>query len=143
MVTRQPHHEYEQEWTNGENRTSPDGPCGDVAAYALGVLEPAEHVIFSRHLTGCEGCRRDAADFGLFAPALRPVLSESPPGTARQPCGVTRSILLVAAGVVVAVAAVLSVVDSLSSHVEDPIEVGILTRAESAQLERFPLLQRV
>ena len=135
MVTRQPHHEAE----DAENRTSPDGPCGDVAAYVLGVLEPAQHVIFSRHLTGCESCQRDAADFGMFAPVLREVVSQP---DEQRPCQLTRSILLVAAGVVVAVAAVLSVVESLSSHVDDPVQVGSLTRAGSAHGEPFPLFRR-
>lgn len=136
MVTRQPHHEAE----DAENRTSPEGPCGDVAAYVLGVLDPAQHVIFSRHLAGCESCQRDAADFGMFAPVLREVVSQPPE---REPCQITRSILLVAAGVVVAVAAVLSVVESLSSHADDPAEVGSLTRAESAHREPFPLFRLV
>ena len=140
MVTRQPHHEDAHE--DDENRTvvdqeGPAGPCGDVAAYVLGVLDPAQHVIFSRHLAGCEDCRSDSADFGMFAPVLRPALTESPPGT-REPCSVARSILLVAAGVVVAIAAVLSVVGSLASHADNPVDVGTLTRAETVHTERFP-----
>ncbi|MGW4209469.1 hypothetical protein ACWEIJ_15875 [Lentzea sp. NPDC004789] len=106
----------------------------------LGVLEPAQHVIFSRHLAGCEGCRRDAADFGVFAPVLREAVSQ-PAG--RRPCRITRSILLVTAGVVVAVAAVLSVVESLSTHTVSPAEVGTLSRAESAHGELFPLFWTV
>jgi hypothetical protein len=151
MVTRQPHHEqahheqahHEQAETgeDAENRTSPDGPCGDVAAYVLGVLDPAQHVIFSRHLAGCESCQCDATDFGAFAPVLRPVLQES--ADVRRPCRITNSILLVAAGVVVAIAAVLSVVESLSSHVDDPVEVSNLTRAEAAHVEPFPLFHRM
>jgi anti-sigma factor RsiW len=136
MVTRQPHPGAE----DAENRTSPDGPCGDVAAYVLGVLEPAEHVIFSRHLAGCESCQRDGADFGMFAPVLREVVSQP---AEQPPCEITRSILLVAAGVVVAIAAVLSVVESLSSHVDDPVEVSSVTRAESALGETFPLIRPV
>ncbi|MET9229754.1 zf-HC2 domain-containing protein [Lentzea sp. NPDC003310] len=146
MVTRQPHHEHvgagprqEQE---AENRTRPEGPCGDVAAYALGVLEPAQHVRFSRHLAGCEECRRDAADFGTFAPVLRTALREHPPG-AREQCPIARSILLVAAGVVVAIAAVLSVVESLSSHTGGPVDVGGLTRAAPSHHEGFPLVERI
>lgn len=140
MVTRQPHHEhvYVVGASDAENRTSPDGPCGDVAAYVLGVLEPAQHVIFSRHLTGCESCRRDAADFGVFAPVLREVVG---PAAEHQPCRITRGILLVAAGVVVAIAAVLSVVESLSTHVDDPVELGSVTRAESVHGEPFPLFR--
>lgn len=141
MVTRQPHHEHAEAGEDDENRTGQGGPCGDVAAYALGVLDPAEHAMFSRHLAGCEDCLRDAADFGMFAPALRPVLRESPPEVL-QPCPLARSILLVAAGVVVAIAAVLSVVESLSSHV-DPVDVSTLTRAEPPHSEQFPLFQRM
>ncbi|SMD14582.1 zf-HC2 domain-containing protein [Lentzea albidocapillata] len=143
MVTHQPHHEHAgagaDQDQDDENRTSPEGPCGDVAAYVLGVLDPAQHVSFSRHLAGCETCRLDAADFGVFVPVLRPVLTESPPGM-REPCAVARSILLVAAGVVVAIAAVLSVVDSLASHADNPVDVGTLTRAEPVHAERFPLV---
>ena len=142
MVTRQPHHEHvgAGQGQDDENRTSPEGPCGDVAAYALGVLDPAEHVRFSRHLAGCEDCERDVADFGMFAPVLRPVLSENPPA-ARQPCSLARSIMVLAAGVVVAIAAVLSVVESLASHA-DPVDVSTLIRAEPAHDELFPLLER-
>jgi anti-sigma factor RsiW len=145
MVTRQPHHEHvgagAGQDQDDENRTSPEGPCGDVAAYALGVLDPAEHVTFSRHLARCEDCKRDAADFGAFAPVLRPVLRDCPPG-ARQSCPIARSILLVAAGVVVAIAAVLSVVESLSSQAENPVEVSSLIRAQSAHAEPLGLLRR-
>jgi anti-sigma factor RsiW len=157
MVIRQPHHDHGEhgagasdEVANDENRTAVDqegsaGPCGDVAAYVLGVLEPDQHVIFSRHLAGCESCQRDAADFGMFAPVLRePVLREvvgQPAG--RHPCRITRSILVVAAGVVVAVAAVLSVVESLSTRPADPVEIGTLTRAVSAHAEQFPLFRHV
>jgi len=144
MVTRQPHHDrryvdqvVEQD-ADAENRTSLEGPCGDVAAYVLGVLDPAQHVIFSRHLAGCESCQRDAADFGMFAPALRQ--SVGPP---REPCRITGSILLVAAGFVVAIAAVLSIAESLAEHVEDPAgSVSInhaLTSVESVHGEPFPL----
>jgi anti-sigma factor RsiW len=148
MVTRQPHHEHvgegrhrEQErdqHQDDENRTSPDGPCGDVAAYALGVLDPAQHVRFSWHLAGCEACRRDAADFGAFAPVLRTTLRDDPPDR-REHCRITRSILVLAAGVVVAVAAVLSVVESLASHAD----AGSLTRAAPSGYERFPLVERM
>ncbi|MGW6932469.1 hypothetical protein ACWGE0_20615 [Lentzea sp. NPDC054927] len=102
----------------------------------LGVLDPAQHVIFSRHLAGCESCQRDAADFGMFAPVLRQVVSR-PAG--HPPCRITRSILVVAAGVVVAVAAVLSVAESWSSDLDDPVVISDLTRAESARDEPFTL----
>lgn len=139
MVTRQPHHEDAVD-ADDENRTSPEGPCGDVAAYVLGVLDPAQHVIFSRHLAGCEGCQRDAADFGMFAPVLREAVSR-PAG--HPPCPITRSILVLAAGVVVAVAAVLSVAESWSSDLDDPVVISNLTRAESARGEPFPLVWSV
>jgi anti-sigma factor RsiW len=140
MVTRQPHHWDVHEVGDGENRTSPDGPCGDVAAYVLGVLEPAQHVIFSRHLAGCETCQRDAADFGMFAPVLREVVRQP---AERRPSQVTRSILMLTAGVVVAIAAVLSVVESLCSHAEDPVELSSLARAVSVHAEPFPLLRQL
>ncbi|MDX8029576.1 zf-HC2 domain-containing protein [Lentzea sp. BCCO 10_0856] len=144
MVTRQPHHEdvdpVDGDAADDENRTSPEGPCGDVAAYVLGVLDPAQHVIFSRHLAGCESCQRDAADFGMFAPVLRQAVSR-PVG--HPPCRLTRSILVVAAGVVVAVAAVLSVAESWSSDLDDPVEIGNLTRAEPARGEPFPLFWQI
>ncbi|MDX3664178.1 zf-HC2 domain-containing protein [Streptomyces sp. ID05-26A] len=146
MVIRQPHHEHAEagpdQDQNDDNRTDQEGPCGDVAAYALGVLDPAEHVSFSRHLAGCEDCRRDAADFGMVAPVLRPVLTENPPGVPGS-CPIARSILVLAAGVVVAIAAVLSVVESLSSHVDNPVDVGTLTRAISTYEDRFPLVERM
>jgi anti-sigma factor RsiW len=110
----------------------------------LGVLDPAQHVIFSRHLAGCESCHRNAADFGMFAPMLRQVVH--PPEENRQ-CPIsgriTRGILLVAAGVVVAIAAVLTVVESLSDHAADPAEARTLTRAASAHSEPFPLFRHV
>jgi hypothetical protein len=144
MVIRQPHHEHAGagQDQDQENRTGQEGPCGDVAAFALGVLDPAEHVGFSRHLAGCESCKRDAADFGMFAPVLRPVLEpalrDDPPGAARWPFSIARGVLMVAAGVVVAVAAVLSVVESLASHA-DPVDVSTLIRAAPAHDERFVL----
>ncbi|HEX7304974.1 zf-HC2 domain-containing protein [Lentzea sp.] len=128
MAIREPH-------PDDENRADDGGPCGDVAAYVLGVLDPDQHVRFSRHLAGCEGCQGDAADFGAFAPVLRPALRDG----VRPPCRLTRDILVVAAGVVVAVAAVLSVVESLSSHADNPAEISTLTRAEPARAEPFPL----
>ena len=138
MVTRQPHHEQMQEVQDAEDRTDSEGPCGDVAGYVLGVLDPAQHVIFARHLAGCESCQGDAADFGVFAPMLRQ--SVGPPAS-REPCRVTRSILMLAAGFVVAVAAVLSVVESLASHVDDPVEVSVQNQAlvHVSRVEPFAL----
>lgn len=154
MVTRQPGggrmpgvpaHEDE----NTEDRTG-EGLCGDVAAHVLGVLDPAQQKIFDAHLTGCESCQRDAADFGMFAPVLRQCVSPatgsdiSPPAVRREPCRFTRSLLLVATGFVVALAAVLSVVESFASDVDAPVELGTLLRAQgvSASVE-FPLFRHV
>ncbi len=39
----------------------------DVAAYAIGSLEPEECAGFERHLAGCEQCRRELR---WFAPAV-------------------------------------------------------------------------
>ena len=143
MVIRQPHHGHAGAGqAQDQDRTDEGGPCGDVAAFVLGVLDPAEHVGFSRHLSGCEDCKRDVADFAEFAPVLRPVLRENPPGT-RLPCSIARSVLVVAAGVVVAIAAVLSVVESLAAHADDPVDVSTLVRASPAHDERFPLLERM
>jgi hypothetical protein len=54
---------------------------------------------------------------------------------------------MLAAGVVVAIAAVLTVVESLSTNTVDPVEAGTLTRAESAHSEPcswlFPLFRHV
>jgi anti-sigma-K factor RskA len=51
--------------------------AGDVAAYALGALEPAEAQAFVRHLDGCPECRREldafaavVADLGSCAPRI-------------------------------------------------------------------------
>jgi anti-sigma factor RsiW len=121
---------------NAEDRAG-EGPCGDIAAYVLGVLDPAQREIFARHLAGCEGCERDAADFGMFMPVLRQSVSSLGPPAASRPCRITRSILLVAAGIVVAVAAVLSVVESLATHTDDPVELGSLLRADSASSVLF------
>lgn len=121
-MTHQPHREE----GDAENRTGAEDLCGDVAAYVLGVLDPAQQESFGRHLAGCESCQRDAADFGVFAPALRQVVSEPVAG---RSCRVTRGILMLAAGFVVAVAAVLSVVESLTSYVDDPLDVNITNQA--------------
>ncbi|ANZ35019.1 hypothetical protein BBK82_01955 [Lentzea guizhouensis] len=125
---------------DAEDRTG-EGPCGDVAAYVLGVLDPAQREVFARHLAGCEGCQGDAADFGVFTPVLRQSVSSLGPP---RPCGVTRSIMLVVAGIVVAVAAVLSVVESLAAHPSDPVELDSLLRAEGVSVSTpFVLFRHV
>jgi anti-sigma-K factor RskA len=42
----------------------------DVAAYALGALEPSEAAEFERHLEGCEQCRRELRWFGPAVQSL-------------------------------------------------------------------------
>jgi anti-sigma-K factor RskA len=47
--------------------------CGDdVAAYALGALEPDEAEAFRRHLAGCPECREELAGFEQVTEALPP-----------------------------------------------------------------------
>ena len=68
--------------------------CGtDVAAYALGALEPAEAQAFSRHLHSCSVCAQELASFRqvvdslpLAAPRYQP-----PPGLRRQVLAVVAS----------------------------------------------------
>jgi anti-sigma factor RsiW len=46
------------------SETPPTRACGtDVAAYALGALEPAEAEAFRRHLEGCSVCRDELTAF--------------------------------------------------------------------------------
>ncbi|GLZ34239.1 hypothetical protein Lesp02_64260 [Lentzea sp. NBRC 105346] len=89
----------------------------DVAAYALGVLAPEDAEAFEWHLTRCGDCQREMDEFSSFAPLLRePSARAALAMSVRAPlCKVARSLLLVAAGFVVAVAAVLSVVESLAA----------------------------
>ncbi len=48
-----------------ENTVPTSGHCGDdVAAYALGALEPAEAEAFVRHLESCAVCRDELDAFG-------------------------------------------------------------------------------
>ena len=43
----------------------------EVAAYALGALEPAEAAEFERHLEGCERCHSELRWFGSAASPQR------------------------------------------------------------------------
>ena len=53
------------------DRTPQSRECGgDVAAYALGALEPAEAEAFLRHLDTCSVCRDELAAFGEVVNAL-------------------------------------------------------------------------
>ncbi|GGW22967.1 zf-HC2 domain-containing protein [Streptomyces xantholiticus] len=45
-------------------------PHQDVAAYALGILEPADAYRFEEHLAGCVGCTVGLSDFTPVATAL-------------------------------------------------------------------------
>ena len=46
------------------DHTSRAGPCGvDVAAYALGALDPAEAEAFRAHLRNCAVCRDELEAF--------------------------------------------------------------------------------
>jgi hypothetical protein len=46
-------------------------PHLDVAAYALGILEPADAFSFEEHLAGCAPCAVGLSDFTAVATALR------------------------------------------------------------------------
>ncbi|MGZ4178817.1 MAG: anti-sigma factor [Solirubrobacteraceae bacterium] len=49
---------------NDRNRTTDRRECGgDVAAYALGALEPAEAEAFRRHLETCSVCQEELTSF--------------------------------------------------------------------------------
>ncbi|MCF2525794.1 zf-HC2 domain-containing protein [Yinghuangia soli] len=50
----------------------------DVGAYALGLLEGGDKVVFEAHLAGCERCRRDLREFGEMGP-LRRLLADVHP----------------------------------------------------------------
>ncbi|ANW17057.1 zf-HC2 domain-containing protein [Streptomyces clavuligerus] len=50
----------------------------DVAAYALGLLEPAEARLFERHLAGCVLCAVQLIDFGGAARALSELAAPHP-----------------------------------------------------------------
>ncbi len=54
-------------------------PHEDVAAYALGTLDPAERAAFEAHLEGCAACREELA---LLAPAARALQGAAPPDVA-------------------------------------------------------------
>jgi anti-sigma-K factor RskA len=54
-----------------EEQTRPDRECGgDVAAYALGALDPAEAEAFRAHLETCAVCRDELAAFREVVDAL-------------------------------------------------------------------------
>ncbi len=56
---------------NDRDRTPQSRECGgDVAAYALGALDPAESDAFLRHLDACAVCRDELASFQEVVNAL-------------------------------------------------------------------------
>ncbi|MFF8828686.1 anti-sigma factor family protein [Streptomyces sp. NPDC015131] len=61
-----------------------------VAAYALGVLEPADALACEEHLARCAACAAGLADFAFTASALAQLTDREPlrpPGPARVPGG--------------------------------------------------------
>ncbi len=62
-----------------EQRAPESDPHVDVAAYALGLLDPAEATAFEEHLAGCDICAGELESMV----ALEPILAEF--GTERQP----------------------------------------------------------
>jgi anti-sigma-K factor RskA len=65
-----------------QNKLPVPGHCGeDVAAYALGALEPAEAEAFARHLEGCAVCRDELQAFQEVVdllPMTAPTFKASP-----------------------------------------------------------------
>ncbi|MEU0935963.1 zf-HC2 domain-containing protein [Embleya sp. NPDC005971] len=66
----------------------------DVAAYALGLLEPADRDAFEEHLAGCDRCLDELADFSGLATLLTEVRDEGvyelPEPAAPAPAAPTR-----------------------------------------------------
>jgi hypothetical protein len=99
---------------------------GDIGAYVVGALSPAEAARVLRHLRGCTGCRADYQDLvpvrdwlGRLGPAdgmpPRPPLDRLPPAPAHPPRHqVTRRRWTVAG--VAAAAAVIAVIAVLSTR---------------------------
>ncbi|MFB7267769.1 anti-sigma factor [Streptomyces nojiriensis] len=55
-----------------------------AALYALDALDPAERAEFDAHLTGCDGCREDVADFLATAARLAASAAQAPPAAMKQ-----------------------------------------------------------
>ncbi|MEU7599461.1 anti-sigma factor [Streptomyces sp. NPDC041003] len=55
-----------------------------AAAYALNALDADEREEFAAHLSGCEACRQDAADFEATAARLAAATAEVPPTLMKQ-----------------------------------------------------------
>ncbi|WP_432068867.1 anti-sigma factor family protein [Streptomyces sp. C10-9-1] len=60
-------------------------PHRDVAAYALGVLEPGDAIRFEEHLPGCMRCTVHLSDFTAMAEALRELAEPGGLPTAPSP----------------------------------------------------------
>lgn len=114
----------------------------DVAAYALGVLDREDAVAFEGHLAGCERCQLELGDFTGLTPMLRePAARAALAMSVRAPmCQAARSVLYVAAGFVVAIAAVLSVVEALAGG---GVEPSRLTSVEAVSSQVTRLFGRV
>ncbi|TWP49145.1 zf-HC2 domain-containing protein [Lentzea tibetensis] len=117
----------------------------DVAAYVLGVLGREDAEGFEQHLARCGQCQLELDEFRSFTPLLRdPSARAALSMSARQPvCKVTRSILYVAAGFVVAIAAVLSVVQSLAGGPGEPVEVSSVDQAGGIGYQQASLFEHV
>jgi anti-sigma-K factor RskA len=50
-----------------------------AAGYALDALDPAESLQFEQHLTGCESCRADLAEYAAATGRLAAVAEQAPP----------------------------------------------------------------
>jgi anti-sigma factor RsiW len=73
-----------------EDRSVEERDCGsDVAAYALGALEPAEAEAFRRHMESCAVCRDELATFQgvVNALPLTAPLHQAPPDLRRRVMG--------------------------------------------------------
>src|SRR5512135_2551667 len=54
----------------------------NLAAYALGALDPEETAALERHLQGCESCRAELADYQRIGSGLLAALPARPPRAA-------------------------------------------------------------
>lgn len=55
-----------------------------AGAYALDALDPAEREEFAAHLTGCDACRQDVADFQATAARLASFAAQPAPAPMKQ-----------------------------------------------------------
>lgn len=77
-----------------ERKLTREGCDADVAAYALGALEPAEVEAFERHLAGCHACIEDVAAFQRVADTLATSTPQHP-----VPSGLRRRVMVSARSV--------------------------------------------